>query len=206
MNKMPSHYRQRRYRVLKRAVDFSIALPLCAVLAPAFAAVSAAIRLDSNGPALFRQTRSGEDMLPFTIVKFRTLQHAKPDPHGRYEMLETDRRITRVGRLLGATSLDELPQLFNVLGGSMSPVGPRPLVEWESREAHATHPGRFAVKPGITGLSQITVRNAEPLDRRLDVDVDYTEPPSVRSDLKILCLTPWRLVRRPSVYPNTDPR
>ena len=116
-----------------------------------------------DGVALLR----GQEMREFTIIKFRSLSHAAPDPHERYEMLEGDRRITRVGALIRATSLDELPQLFNVVEGSMSLVGPRPLVEWESQDALITHPQRYRVKPGITGLSQIEVRNSVNFCERL---------------------------------------
>ena len=103
------------------------------------------IKLESSGPVFFRQRRFGQAMRPFMIFKFRSLRHNLPDPHERYEMMEHDPRITRVGAFLRSTSLDELPQLFNVIAGSMSLVGPRPLVEWESLEALRNHGERFEV-------------------------------------------------------------
>jgi lipopolysaccharide/colanic/teichoic acid biosynthesis glycosyltransferase len=165
--------------LLKRSIDLGIALPLGLVLSPLFLLVALAIKLDSRGPVFFRQERRGLGFRKFTILKFRSLRHAAPDPHGRYEMNEHDPRITRVGEWIRRTSLDELPQLLNVIAGSMSLVGPRPLVEWESRDCIATHPERFLVKPGITGLSQIHVRNAVDLDARSDWDVEYVRRWSV---------------------------
>lgn len=189
---------------LKRLFDLLIAVPLCIVLAPLLAVVALAIRLETPGPVFFRQRRRGQNMRMFTIIKFRSLRHAAPDPHERYEMLEGDTRITRVGAFIRATSLDELPQLFNVVEGSMSLVGPRPLVEWESQDALITHPQRYRVKPGITGLSQIEVRNSVDFCERLDKDVEYVQRWSLALDLGILLLTPWRLLRPGRVYPEND--
>jgi len=192
----------RSAHLLKRAFDLALALPLCIVCAPLFAAVAAAIRLESPGPVLFRQQRRGQEFEKFTMTKFRSLRHEAPDPHARYEMLEGDPRITRVGNFIRRTSLDELPQLFNVIEGSMSLVGPRPLVEWESQEALRTHAERFRVKPGITGLSQVEVRNSVDFCTRLDKDVEYGRRQSLLLDLKILLWTPWSMLRSGTVYPD----
>ncbi len=200
----PSRRSKLAYRLSKRMLDLAVAVPLSGALMPVFAAISVAIRVDSNGPALFLQQRFGEGMKPFTIVKFRTLRHDEPDPHARYEMLKGDPRITRVGRFLRSTSLDELPQLFNVIAGTMSLVGPRPLVEWESREAYASHPERFDAKPGITGLSQVTVRNSEDLQGRLDADVEYAHIADFLTDLRILIQTPLSLLSSRSIYPDVE--
>jgi len=192
--------------LLKRAIDLGVALPLCLALSPLFLLVAVAIKLNSRGPVFFRQQRRGLGFRKFTILKFRSLRHAAPDPHGRYEMNEHDPRITRVGEWIRRTSLDELPQLLNVIAGSMSLVGPRPLVEWESRDCLATHPERFLVKPGITGLSQIHVRNAVDLDARSDWDVEYVRRWSVSLDLAILLQTPFRVFRTDAIYPSPPSR
>jgi lipopolysaccharide/colanic/teichoic acid biosynthesis glycosyltransferase len=171
---------------IKRFMDLAIGLSLVGAAFPFLLLIALALKLDSPGPVFFRQTRIGRHFRPFEMVKFRTLRHNMPDPHSRYEMRENDPRITRVGAFLRNTSLDELPQLYNVITGSMSLVGPRPLVEWESRETLRKHAARFEVKPGITGLSQITVRNSVDLDSRSDVDVEYVRRWSPLLDLEVL--------------------
>lgn len=191
------------FRVLKRTLDLAIAVPVCLVFLPLLCALAIAIRLDSSGPVLFRQQRRGLGFEPFTILKFRSLRHGARDPHARYEMLEDDPRITRVGGWLRRTSLDEAPQIFNVIGGSMSLVGPRPLVEWESRQALARFAERFQVKPGLTGWSQVTVRNAVGFDERCEKDLEYVCRKSVWLDLRILALTPGSLRRRDGIYPDS---
>jgi lipopolysaccharide/colanic/teichoic acid biosynthesis glycosyltransferase len=138
--------------LLKRLLDLLVAVPLCILLIWVFALVAVLIKLDSRGPVFFSQQRFGQGMRPFRIFKFRSLRHNAPDPHKCYEMLEGDPRITRVGAFLRTISLDEIPQLLNVIWGSMSLVGPRPLVEWESLYSLRRHAERFALKPRITGL------------------------------------------------------
>jgi lipopolysaccharide/colanic/teichoic acid biosynthesis glycosyltransferase len=192
-------------RALKRALDLALGVPITLLLLPLLGLVALAIRIDSPGPALFRQQRRGAGMRPFTMLKFRSLRHGAPDPHARYEMLAGDSRITRIGGLLRRTSIDELPQLFNVLAGSMSLVGPRPLVEWESQEAWRSHAERFAVKPGLTGLSQVTVRNSVGFCARLDKDVEYVRRHSPWLDLQILLRTPAALLREDTIYPDDAP-
>ena len=187
-------------RALKRAIDLTVAVPACLLLAPVFGIIALAIKLDSSGPVVFVQRRRGLGMREFTIVKFRSLRHGARDPHARYEMQDTDPRITRVGDFLRRTSLDELPQLFNVVAGSMSLVGPRPLVEWESQECVARHAERFEMKPGITGLSQITVRNAAGFFERVDLDVEYVRHWSVGLDLALLLRTPWYVLSSRGIY------
>jgi lipopolysaccharide/colanic/teichoic acid biosynthesis glycosyltransferase len=188
--------------LLKRLIDLGVALPLGLALAPLGLLVALAIRIDSSGPILFRQRRRGLRFQPFTMLKFRSLEHGAGDPHDRYEMCESDSRITRVGAWIRRTSLDELPQLLNVIGGSMSLVGPRPLVEWESRECLVRHEKRFLVKPGITGLSQVMVRNAVELDARSDWDVEYVRRWSIPLDLGILLKTPLSIFRSGTIYPT----
>lgn len=189
---------------VKRLIDLAGGLFLLLLFSPLLILVALAIRLDSRGPVLFRQQRRGLRFELFTMYKFRSLRHGAPDPNARYEMTERDPRITRVGAWVRRASLDELPQLFNVVGGSMSLVGPRPLVEWESRDCLLRHAERFLVKPGITGLSQINVRNAVDLDRRSDWDVHYVRRWGVLLDLVILFKTPFRLFRGGDIYPEPE--
>ncbi len=187
---------------IKRFMDLAIGLSLVGAAFPFLLLIALALKLDSPGPVFFRQTRIGRHFRPFEMVKFRTLRHNMPDPHSRYEMRENDPRITRVGAFLRNTSLDELPQLYNVITGSMSLVGPRPLVEWESRETLRKHAARFEVKPGITGLSQITVRNSVDLDSRSEVDVEYVRRWSPLLDLEVLLRTPAYVLTRSAIYPE----
>ena len=186
---------------LKRALDLAVSVPGCLVLAPLIGLVALAIRLESPGPAFFRQERRGRGFRPFTMLKFRSLRHGAPDPRARYEMVAGDPRITRVGRFLRATSLDELPQLWNVVEGSMSLVGPRPLVEWESVLALERFAERFRVKPGITGWAQVTVRNSVGFEGRCGKDVEYVRRWSLALDLLVLLKTPAALLRGDALYP-----
>jgi lipopolysaccharide/colanic/teichoic acid biosynthesis glycosyltransferase len=191
-----------RHEWLKRIIDLSIALPLLLLLMPLLVLIAAAIRMDSPGPALFRQRRFGRHFTPFVINKFRSLRVGEPDPHANYEMSETDPRITRTGHWLRRTSLDELPQIFNVIAGSMSLVGPRPLNEGESRACLVRHAERFLVRPGITGLQQVELRNASTLDERSDLDVAYVRTWSLRLDFSILLKTPFRVLSGSGIYPD----
>jgi lipopolysaccharide/colanic/teichoic acid biosynthesis glycosyltransferase len=187
---------------LKRLMDLSIGLSILITTSPFLLFIAIALKFDSPGPVFFCQERIGRHFRPFKMIKFRTLRHDMPDPHSRYEMREDDPRITRVGAFLRNTSLDELPQLFNVIAGSMSLVGPRPLVEWESRETLRRHAARFQVKPGMTGLSQITVRNSVDLDGRSEVDIEYVRRWSPLLDLELLLKTPAYVLTRTAIYPT----
>ena len=185
----------------KRCLDLCLALAVGLLFLPIFLVLAIAIRLDSPGPVLFIQDRRGEHFRMFRMFKFRSLHHRAPDPRAQYEMQEDDPRITRVGAFIRHTSLDELPQLLNVILGDMSLIGPRPLVDWESRQCLLRHGARFLVKPGITGLSQISVRNGVDLDDRSDKDVEYVQRWSLGLDLRILCLTPRVLISGRGIYP-----
>jgi lipopolysaccharide/colanic/teichoic acid biosynthesis glycosyltransferase len=196
-------------RCVRRAVDVAVSAAVLVVLAPLLVAIAIAIRLDSRGPALFRQTRIGLDGAPIVVNKFRTM-HAGADssPHREYirELvtgepalqsgngrrlfkLVVDDRVTRVGRFLRRTSLDELPQLWNVLRGEMSLVGPRPVVPYELEHYHARYFRRFAVKPGLTGLWQVSGRNEKSYTEMVELDLDYVERRSLRLDAEILVRT-----------------
>jgi lipopolysaccharide/colanic/teichoic acid biosynthesis glycosyltransferase len=156
-------------------------------------AIAAAIRLESPGPALFRQERLGLHGRAFTAVKFRSMVVGAAD--GEVREGERDPRITRVGRLLRRTSLDELPQFLNVLWGDMSVVGPRPDRIWRLEEYSTRERIRLQVKPGVTGLAQVSGRNALPRPERLRLDVEYVETWSLMLDLRVLLRTIGAVLR-----------
>ena len=175
-------------KVAKRLFDLSLAGVLLVVLSPMLLGVAAVVRLTSGGPVLFFQSRSGLNGRPFRVVKFRTMT---TDTVARVgcETRADDPRITPVGRTLRATGIDELPQLLNVLAGQMSIVGPRPLLAWENEQCDARQAKRLLVKPGLTGLSQVSGRNSIPWDERIEWDVRYVERASFWLDLVICART-----------------
>ncbi len=191
---------------IKTVHDRLLSLLLLIIVLPVLVVATIAIRLDSSGPILFRQQRDGRNGAVFEILKFRTMTWQPPDRDGRViQTARGDRRVTRVGRVLRATSLDELPQLLNVLRGDMSLVGPRPhpaTMTTENRlsvEIADDYPHRHRVRPGMTGLAQINgsrgaLSTAEELCRRLRYDLDYIENWSPWLDLRITLLTPLKLI------------
>jgi lipopolysaccharide/colanic/teichoic acid biosynthesis glycosyltransferase len=196
-----------------RALDVVGALVGLVLLAPILLLIVVWIRLDSRGPALFRQERRGHGMKPFIVNKFRSMQVNTPnDEHVAYvqsliagdaERKETlfklvaDERVTRAGRILRRTSLDELPQLINVLIGNMSLVGPRPCLDYELVKYPPHAFGRFAVKPGITGLWQVSGRSQLSFDEMIALDLDYARQQSFWLNVRILLRTlPVVLLRR----------
>lgn len=170
----------------KRALDLLLVVASAPVWVPLLAAVALQVRTRIGGPVLFRQVRAGRHGRPFTLVKFRTMTDAR-DAAGA--PLPDAARLTRFGRRLRATSLDELPELWNVLRGDMSLVGPRPLLVRYLPRYSARHRARHAVRPGLTGLAQVSGRNALGWRERFDLDVDYVERCSARLDLAILART-----------------
>jgi lipopolysaccharide/colanic/teichoic acid biosynthesis glycosyltransferase len=184
----------------KRAVDVFVAAALLVVLAPLLAAVALAVRLDSPGPALFRQRRVGRASREFTILKFRTMRVGTPDLASHLMGPGSD-RVTRVGRWLRRTSLDELPQLLNVLAGDMTLVGPRPaLHNQHDLVALRQQAGVDALKPGVTGWAQIHGRDDLPLDRKVAYDRWYLEHVSFGLDLGIALRTPFALFSSRGVF------
>ena len=199
-------------RVLKRGVDCILAATMLLLLAPLMAVIAICILIDSGKPILFRQRRLGYEMRPFTVFKFRTMRsnidqeehrryiqrtlthQAVPNSNGLYKLERRD-AITRVGRFLRKTSLDELPQLFNVLSGDMSLVGPRPCLDYETAGFSEHHFERFLVPPGITGLWQVTARARSTFGEALDMDVAYVRGWSLGLDLQLLFKTPFSMVR-----------
>jgi len=184
---------------LKRAMDAAIALAALIVLAPLLLLIALVIKLDSPGPALYRQVRSGQNDDAFLILKFRTLRiEACTPPTGGFRQVTcNDLRVTRIGRFLRWTSLDELPQLINVLRGEMSIVGPRPHAVTQTEHYAARIPrylDRHAVKPGITGWAQVNglrgeTETLEKMEQRVGYDLYYVDHWSLMFDLRIMART-----------------
>jgi lipopolysaccharide/colanic/teichoic acid biosynthesis glycosyltransferase len=171
---------------VKRSIDVAGAAAGLAVLSPLLAVLAVLVRLRLGPPVFYRQVRPGRGGKPFVIYKFRTMRNQR-DAAGR--LLSDDRRLTRLGRFLRHWSLDELPELWNVLRGDMSLVGPRPLlVEYLPRYT-PEQARRHDVRPGITGLAQVTGRNALPFSRRMACDTWYVDHQSLWLDVKILAAT-----------------
>ena len=178
--------------MLKRGFDLLVALALLIGLLPLLALLALAVRWMLGRPVLFAQTRPGLNGRPFEFYKFRTMTEAR-DAAG--ELLPDAARLTRFGNLMRKLSLDELPQLVNVLKGDMSLVGPRPLLMeylplYSERQAQ-----RHAVRPGISGWAQVNGRNALAWEERFELDLWYVEHRSFWLDLKIIAMTAWRMLR-----------
>ena len=187
-------------RPVKRGLDLTGSAIGLALFSPLLVLIAIALRLDSPGRIFFRQARLGRDGHPFMVYKFRTMIENAPDirnADGSTFNADDDPRVTRVGRFLRHTSLDELPQLINVLAGAMSLVGPRPDQVNQAVYYTAEERCKILVKPGITGLAQINGRNSISWDRRKQLDLEYVARQSLRLDLRILCRTfPYVLGRR----------
>ena len=175
----------------RRAFDVIVAVTALAGASPLMLAAVLAIRLESRGSAIYRQRRVGRDGRPFDVIKLRTMVTGAEGMGAGLAISEGDTRITRVGRLLRRTSLDEVPNLVNVLRGDMSIIGPRPTVPVQVDRYTERQRGRLALKPGITGWAQIHGRTELPWDERIELDLWYIEHRSWRLDLRIL----WRTAR-----------
>jgi sugar transferase EpsL len=180
----------------KRLLDLLLVIVAAPLWLPAVAILAALVRLRLGSPVLFRQERPGLHGKSFTLIKLRTMTDATA-PSGA--LLPDDRRLTSFGRFLRSTSLDELPELFNVLRGEMSLVGPRPLLMRYLSRYSAHHARRHDVRPGITGLAQVSGRNAISWTQKLDRDVEYVERCSPRLDLAILRKTLRSVLRREGI-------
>jgi lipopolysaccharide/colanic/teichoic acid biosynthesis glycosyltransferase len=170
----------------RRAFDVLVAGSALLVAAPFLAVAMLAIRLESRGGAIYRQRRVGKDGRPFDVLKLRTMVSGAEHMGAGLAVSEGDTRITRVGRLLRRTSLDEVPNLVNVLRGDMAIIGPRPTVPVQVDRYTERQRGRLAVKPGITGWAQVNGRTDLPWDERIELDLWYIEHRSWRLDLEIL--------------------
>jgi lipopolysaccharide/colanic/teichoic acid biosynthesis glycosyltransferase len=186
--------------VVKRLLDIAISLPALVVAAPLMAILWVLVRLESPGEPIYKQVRVGKDGRPFEIYKFRTMVTGAEFIGAGLAVQEGDARITRMGKLLRKTSLDELPNLVNVLRGEMSIVGPRPTVQVQVDHYTDRQRGRLKVKPGITGWAQIHGRASLPWSQRIELDLYYVEHRSTKLDLAILARTPAMLLGRKGIY------
>lgn len=184
---------------MKRFFDIVLSLVGLVVLLPLFGVIALAIRLSGTGPVIFRQARAGREGRPFVFYKFRTM---RPDaePFDPSPKTAGDARLTRLGRFLREHSLDELPQLFNVLKGDMSIVGPRPLYVSQMAEWNERQKKRLLVRPGLTGLAQISGRGELTREEKLALDVKYVEDRTGWLDIKIIAATFTRLFTRKGIY------
>jgi lipopolysaccharide/colanic/teichoic acid biosynthesis glycosyltransferase len=186
-------------QAVKRAMDVVLAGTALAAGWPFLAALAILIRIDSPGPVFFRQERAGRRMRPFMVYKFRTMR-ADADPYDVSPMGREDARLTRLGRWLREMTLDELPQLWNVLKGDMSIVGPRPLYMSQARQFDERERRRLEVSPGLTGLAQVLGRGEIPHEEKLELDVQYVERWGLWLDLKIILGSVRLLVPGDRVY------
>ncbi len=186
----------------KRILDLAIAIPLLVVMTPVFGIVAILIRRDSRGTAFYRQTRVGLDGREFRLIKFRTMVDGAEYIGAGLDNDAGDARITKVGARLRALSVDELPQLINVLIGDMSLVGPRPTLRDQVERYTPEQRRRLRARPGITGLAQISGRSTLPWSQRIIIDVHYVDNWSMRLDLAVLLRTIPALLRRHETYPG----
>jgi lipopolysaccharide/colanic/teichoic acid biosynthesis glycosyltransferase len=198
--------RARRNYALKRVFDFLVALVAIILLSPILAIVAIIVRLDSKGPSLFKQERIGQNGKPFKVLKFRSMRTDSNDAVHRAAIekfmqgqqigdsnnaykLQRDPRITRVGGFIRASSIDELPQLFNILKGDMSLVGPRPALRYEVDQYRYRHRYRLLVTPGLTGIWQVYGRSKVDFETLVSMDLHYVTDGSIWLDLKLIALT-----------------
>ena len=172
--------------MIRRAIDLALSLALLALFAPLLAIAVVAIRLESSGPAIYRQRRIGLGGAPFEMLKLRTMVHGAEAMGAGLAVNEGDWRITRVGALLRRTSLDELPNLVNVLRGEMSLIGPRPTIPVQVEQYTERQRLRLRIKPGITGWAQVNGRASLSWSERIELDLFYIEHRSWRLDMRIL--------------------
>ncbi len=186
--------------MIKRGLDLVIGLAGTVIMAPVVAVLALAIRLESPGHPIYRQTRVGRNGEPFSIYKLRTMVRGAEFTGAGLAIAEGDDRITRIGTLLRRYSLDELPNLWNVVRGDMSIVGPRPTVPVQVEQYTPRQRGRLAVKPGITGWAQINGRASLPWSERIELDLWYVEHCSLRLDLLILSRTARMVLSGDGIY------
>ena len=178
---------------MNRAADVALAGLGLVVTSPLLVAAGLAVKLEDRGPVLFRQTRVGKDGKDFELLKLRSMVVDAERTGAGHAVDRGDRRITRVGRLLRRTSIDELPQLWNIVRGDMSVVGPRPTLRYQVERYNERQRRRLDVRPGLTGWAQIHGRATLPWAERIELDVWYVEHRSPRVDLRILLGTPLAL-------------
>lgn len=189
----------RLYPVCKRAFDIILCIPAATVLLPLFAVLVLLVRFESKGPAIFRQQRAGKGGKPFIFYKFRTMK-LESDPFGASPKSADDPRLTRIGRFLREYSLDELPQLYNIIKGDMSLVGPRPLYMAQVAEWNDRQKTRLLVRPGLTGLAQVSGRGELTQEEKLELDARYVETAGLTLDMRIMLVTIGRVFGKESIY------
>jgi sugar transferase EpsL len=187
------------YRICKRGLEIVMAWLAIMFLSPVLVAVAGVIRLSGRGPVIFAQERAGKDGKPFTFYKFRTMK-VGADAFGPSPKSGDDTRLTKIGKFLREYSLDELPQLFNIIKGNMSIVGPRPLYVSQMAEWNERQKKRLLVKPGLTGLAQISGRGQLTREEKLELDVKYVETAGLWLDCKIIMATIAQVFGRTNVY------
>jgi lipopolysaccharide/colanic/teichoic acid biosynthesis glycosyltransferase len=186
--------------MIRRALDIAVSALALALCAPLLALAMIAIRLESRGGAIYRQRRVGLDGAEFDVYKLRTMVAGAERIGAGMRIDAGDERITRVGSLLRRTSFDEVPNLFNVLRGEMSLIGPRPTLPEQVAQYTPRQRGRLAVKPGITGWAQVNGRASLPWSERIELDLYYVGHRSLALDLKILARTPALVLRGSGLY------
>ncbi len=188
------------YRVIKRVLDVVISIIALIVLAPLFLAIITAIKLETPGPAIFKQKRAGLNSKPFHIYKFRTMKKTAPSLTPSRALVDSKKYITKVGSFLRKTSLDELPQIINVLKGEMSIIGPRPLIFVESKILKLRRKKKIdRIYPGITGLAQINGRDTLDIYEKIAYDEYYLKHISFFLDIKIFIITILKVIRKENV-------
>ena len=188
----------------KRALDLLLSMLALVLLAPLWLLVALAIVLDSPGGAFYRQERIGKDGVPFRLWKFRSMVTGA-ETKGAGALVEAnDARVTRVGRVIRKLSLDELPQLFNVVAGDMSVVGPRPGLRYQVELYDPTQRRRLLVRPGVTGWAQVNGRNSIEWPRRIELDLEYVDRVSLGMDLLVLLRTLPSILKRENMIASRD--
>jgi len=198
---MPKPMSRRWGSYCKRSIDLVGSLAGLTIAMPVVGLAATLIRLTMGSPVLFKQERAGKDGQPFTLLKLRSMRHAC-DPS--QQLTPSLDRITWLGRFMRATSIDELPQLWNVLKGEMSLVGPRPLLPEYVPRYSAFQRRRLDVKPGLTGWAQVNGRNVLSWEQRFQLDVWYVDHGSIRLDLLILLMTVWKVLRGEGLQHSRD--
>ncbi|MCL5981599.1 MAG: sugar transferase [Firmicutes bacterium] len=186
--------------MIKRLMDFWGSLFALMLISPFFLVVAVAIKLDSSGPVFFRQERAGKDGRVFKIFKFRTMVVDAETMGAGVFVEKEDSRITKVGKWLRDTSLDELPQLINVLLGEMSLVGPRPTLPYQVERYDERQRQRLLLRPGITGWAQVSGRNSLTWPEKIELDIWYVENRSLRLDIRILWQTIYVIFDKQDLY------
>lgn len=189
------------YKYVKRILDIISSLLAIIILSPLLAVTSVLVKTKLGSPVLFRQERPGKDEKIFTLMKFRTMTDER-DENG--ELLPDEVRLTKFGKFLRSTSVDELPELFNILKGDMSVIGPRPLlVKYLPRYNEHQH-RRHEVKPGLSGWAQVNGRNAISWEEKFDFDVEYVDNYSLLMDIKVLFMTVANVLKRDGISSETS--